>query len=145
SNCDHKRKGGKNRHGRLPSRLHTIPARSASASVIEIAGQKRRQCPGSDKFTASMLRPGRARTTTSACYENPCKTKLNISRRDPQSTAFARGETLAQSPGVVLLTAPACFSNSRTRRSIGDSGGCSIRHPREGLHTDLLWRAMQNR
>src|SRR5215469_12335577 len=41
SNCDHKRKGGKNSsHGRLPSRLHTIPARSASASVIEIAGQK---------------------------------------------------------------------------------------------------------
>ena len=53
--------------------------------------------------------------------------------------------SLAQSPRVVLLTAPACFSNSRTRRSIGDSGGCSIRHPREELHTDLLSRAMQNR
>src|SRR5262249_60727401 len=43
SNCDPKRKGAKKRHGRLPSRVHTIPARSASASVIEIAGQKRRQ------------------------------------------------------------------------------------------------------
>src|SRR5262249_25590524 len=98
SNCDHKRKGGKNSsHGRLPSRLHTIPARSATASVIEIADQKRRLCPGLDKCTASMLRPGRARTTTSACYENPCKTKLNIPRRGPQSTAFARGETFTRS------------------------------------------------